>query len=244
MSSPIRAAPVQIRRWHAFQSTAEMEGAAAEAILRVAEASIARRRVFEIVLAGGETPRRVYQRLRAADTDWSAWHVYFGDERCLPVTDPDRNSMMAGRTWLDHVAIPRSQIFPIPAERGAEAASAAYAAIVSGIGLFDLVLLGLGDDGHTASLFPAPARRVYSADAATVAVFDAPKPPPQRVSLSAARLSAARHVIYLISGAAKQQAVNDWQHGAAIPAAEITPADGVDIYIDFKPSEPVERGGS
>ena len=229
MSSSATLASVQNRRWRVFGSTAELEAAAAKAILDIAGEATARRRAFHLVLAGGTTPRRVYELLRVADTDWSVWHVYFGDERCLPADDPERNSLMAAQAWLDHVAIPRDQIFPIPAERGAEAAATAYAAAVSEIESFDLVLLGLGEDGHTASLFP---NRVHSDDAATVAVFDAPKPPPQRVSLGARRLGAARHVVFLVTGAAKRQAVMDWRNGLPIPAAEIRPAAGVDIYID------------
>ena len=206
--------------------------AAVRTIIQAAQQSIEQRHAFRIVLAGGTTPRPVYELLRACDTDWSAWHVYFGDERCLPVDDAERNSLMAAQAWLDHVAIPKSQIFPIPAERGAPAAAAAYAITLSGIESFDLVLLGLGEDGHTASLFPNEARSDCASDAAAIAVLAAPKPPAQRVSLSASRLGAARQVIFLVSGASKRQAVTDWRNGLAIPAAEIKPADGVDIYVD------------
>lgn len=226
------SAPVQNRRWHVFGSTAELETAAARAILEIAGEATARRHAFHIVLAGGTTPRRVYELLRAAAADWSAWHVYFGDERCLPEDDPERNSLMAAQAWLNHVTIPRRQIFTIPAERGAEAAASAYAMTLSGIELFDLVLLGLGEDGHTASLFPNRTQRSEHGGPAVLPVFDAPKPPPQRVSLSAGRLSAARHVIFLVSGAAKQKAIMAWHRDAPIPAAEIKPPVGVDIYIE------------
>ena len=96
---------------------------------------------------------------------------------------------------------------------------------------FDLVLLGLGDDGHTASLFPGHTWGEESGAPAAIAVHNAPKPPPDRVSLSAARLSTSRAVIFLVSGEAKHQAVADWRSGRHIPASVITPATGVDIFL-------------
>ena len=224
--------PPQHCRWHGYHTVAELEQAAAQAILRAAQQAISQRGAFHIVLAGGTSPRRVYELLRRADADWAAWHVYFGDERCLPPGHAQRNSRMAALAWLDHVAIPPDQIHPISAEMGAQNAASAYARIVAGIGLFDLVLLGLGEDGHTASLFPDHDWGNTPDAPATIAVFDSPKPPPQRISLSAFRLGAARQVMFLVTGAAKQQTVKDWRNGVAIPAAAITPANGVDVYIE------------
>ena len=139
---------------------------------------------------------------------------------------------MAALAWLDHVSIPREQIHLIPAERGAEIAANSYAQAVAGIEQFDLVLLGLGEDGHTASLFPGHELGNAPNAPATIAVFDAPKPPPERVSLSARRLSSARQVMFLVTGEAKRQAVGEWRNGVAIPAAAIAPASGVDIYLE------------
>ena len=230
--------PPQQCRWHGYSTTAALEQAAAQAILHAAQQAIHQRGAFHIVLAGGTTPRRVYELLRATDADWAAWHVYFGDERCLPPGHAERNSRMAGLAWLDHVTIRSSRIHLIPAEMGAQAAASVYAQAVRDIELFDLVILGLGEDGHTASLFPndhsVPNRDLgATSDApAAIAVEDAPKPPPQRVSLSAHRLSAARQVMFLVTGAAKQQAITNWRNGLDIPAAFITPADGVDVYLD------------
>jgi len=138
---------------------------------------------------------------------------------------------MAAETWLDHVAIPRHQIHAIPAEQGAERAAAAYVQILSGLGGFDLVLLGLGDDGHTASLFPDHEWGVDPGAPAAIAVHNAPKPPADRVSLSAACLSAARAVMFLVSGEAKRRAVADWRSGKRIPASVIAPVAGVDVYL-------------
>ncbi|MDP1679661.1 MAG: 6-phosphogluconolactonase [Candidatus Nitrotoga sp.] len=224
--------PPQQCRWHCFNTTAELEQAATQAILQAALQAINLRGTFHIVLAGGTTPRRVYESLRKADADWAAWHVYFGDERCLPADHVERNSWIAAQAWLNHVAIPLTQIHLIPAENGAQAAASAYAHTLASIELFDLVLLGLGEDGHTASLFPGHELGNTADAPAVIAEENAPKYPPQRVSLSAHRLSAARKVIFMVSGTIKQQAVRDWRTGVAIPAAAINPANGVDVYLE------------
>ena len=228
------SATTQQCRWHSYSTTTELEQAATQAILCAAQKAISQHGAFHIVLAGGTTPRRIYESLRKADADWAAWHVYFGDERCLPPCHAERNSRMAALAWLDHVAIPPGQVHPIPADRGAEIAANAYVQTLEGIRLFDLVLLGLGEDGHTASLFPGHELGNTPDAPAAIAVFDAPKPPPQRVSLSAYRLGAAHQVMFLVTGEAKRQAVTDWRNGVAIPATAITPASGVDVYIEAK----------
>ena len=224
--------PLQQCRWHSFNTTAELEQAATHAILQAALQAISLRGTFHIVLAGGTTPRRVYESLRNVDADWAAWHVYFGDERCLPTDHVERNSWMAAQAWLNHVAIPLTQIHFIPTEKGAQAAASVYAQTLAGIELFDLVLLGLGEDGHTASLFSGHQLGNTADAPAVIVVESALKYPPQRISLSAHRLSAARKVIFMVSGAMKQQAVRDWRNGVAIPAATISPTNGVDVYLE------------
>lgn len=222
----------QTCRWHPFESSIALEHAAVAEIERLARVAIDSRKSFSIVLAGGTTPRRIYDALRHITTDWRLWHIYYGDERCLPTGDAERNSRMAEQAWLDHVEIPATQIYTIPAEKGAVIASEEYARIVDKIAVFDLVLLGLGEDGHTASLFPNHELGDQPGAPAALAVHDAPKPPPERVSLSAHRLSKARNVLFLITGKSKIQAVTDWRSQKPIPASGITPENGVDIYIE------------
>ena len=219
-------------RWHSYITTAELEQTAVRAILHAAQLAITQRGAFHIVLAGGTTPRRIYESLRIANADWAAWHVYFGDERCLPPDHAERNSRMAALAWLNHVAIPAEQLHAIPAELGAEIAASSYAQIVNEIEQFDLVLLGLGEDGHTASLFPDHEWGNTPDAPAAIAVHDSPKPPPERISLSAHRLSETRQLMYLVTGESKRQAVQDWRNGGGIPAAAIAPASGVDVYIE------------
>jgi 6-phosphogluconolactonase len=226
-------------RWHAVSDDRALQQAALEAILAGAERAIRERGQFHVVLAGGNTPREIYRRLNTAQTDWAAWHIYFGDERCLPPADPERNSRMAAEAWLDRVPVPLLQLHTIPAELGASRAARMYAETLRTVGDFDLVLLGLGEDGHTASLFPGHEWGTEPGSPDTLAVLDAPKPPPQRVSLSAARLSRAWQVLFLVSGESKHQAVAMWRAGKDIPARAIVPAAGVDVLVESALLPPV-----
>ncbi len=219
-------------RWHPVPDLPALARAASARILAAADRALRARGQFHLVLAGGNTPRGTYRELRDAAVDWSAWNIYFGDERCLPPDDAERNSRMAAECWLDHVAIPASQRHPIPAELGPDEAAARYAATLRSVGEFDVVLLGLGEDGHTASLFPGHAWGEAPGSAAVLGVFDAPKPPPRRVSLSAARLSDARDVIFVVAGDDKQRAVTQWREAARIPARAIKPPAGVDVIVE------------
>ena len=219
-------------RWHGVADESEMQQAALETILGAAARAIEERGQFHVVLAGGRTPRDIYICLCAAQTDWSAWHVYFGDERCLPPADPARNSRMAFEVFLDRIPVPPFQIHPIPAESGASEAARAYGETLQTVGDFDLVLLGLGEDGHTASLFPGHEWGASAGSPDTLAVFDAAKPPRQRVSMSAARLSRSRQVLFLVSGESKRQAVARWRAGQDIPARAILPVTGVDVLVE------------
>lgn len=219
-------------RWHAVADKVELARRGCQWIATAADAGIRLRDSFHLVLAGGSTPQACYELLREIDTDWSRWFIWFGDERCVPIGDAQRNDAMAGEAWLDRVPIPRENIYPMPAELGAEAGAKAYARALDGVGDFDLVLLGLGEDAHTASLFPGHdwGTAIDAADA--LPVFDSPKPPPQRVSLSAARLSRTREVLFLVSGEGKRAAVRAWHTQADIPARAVRPSAGVDVLIE------------
>jgi len=222
----------ELCRWHAVADELALQQAAIETILASAAQAIHERGRFHLVLAGGNTPRGIYHGLPTVQTDWSAWHIYFGDERCLPPADPERNSRMAAEVWLDRVPIPAFHLHTIPGELGAVQAARMYAETLWAVGDFDLVLLGLGEDGHTASLFPDHEWGATPGSPDTLAVLDAPKPPPQRVSLSAARLSRTRQVIFLVSGESKHRAVAEWRAGKDIPARAIMPAAGVDVLVE------------
>ncbi len=217
----------QITRWHAFESQDAINRAAVKRILTAAEEAIAKHGSFLVVLAGGSTPKSVYQLLAKEQADWSNWHVFHNDDRCLPVDHAERNSKMAREAWLNHVAIPQDQIHDIPAELGNIEGAKAYAKTLAGVRSFDLVILGLGEDGHTASLFPGHA---VDNSADVVPVFNSPKPPADRVTMSQNRLNHTHEVIFLVTGAGKQDAVDRWLKGELIPATLIAPECGVDVY--------------
>lgn len=214
-------------RWHSFTSQDAINQAAVSRILAAANEAIAQHGRFLIVLAGGSTPKSVYTLLAKEQADWANWHVYHNDDRCLPVDDAERNSKMARDVWLNHVAIPAIQIHDIPTELGNIEGAKAYSEILKGVGTFDLVILGLGEDGHTASLFPD---QMIDSTADAVPVFNAPKPPADRVTISAKRLNNTHEVMFLVTGAGKQEAVDKWRTGRSIPATLIKPKNGVDVY--------------
>ena len=214
-------------RWHQYYSQVEMNEAAISRILIAASAAIKMQGSFLIVLAGGNTPKSIYKALSHAPADWANWHVYYNDDRCLPVDHAERNSKIARDVWLNHVPIPANQIHDIPTELGNIEGAKAYAKTLAGVRMFDLVILGVGEDGHTASLFPKQAID-NSADA--VPVFDAPKPPADRVTMSQNRLNTTHEVMFLVTGAGKQEAVDSWRKGATLPATLIMPKNGVDVY--------------
>ena len=217
----------QLSRWYQFDSQHDINIAALQAILNAASRAIAAKGSFSIVLAGGGTPKSIYALLPKQNADWAHWHVYINDDRCLPVDHIDRNSKMVSDVWLSHVNIPKNQIHNIPSELGPIEGAKAYAKTLESVGTFDLVLFGLGEDGHTASLFPDHA---VDNSADVVPVFDSPKPPAERVTMSQNRLNNTHEAIFLVTGKGKQWAVGQWWGGAAIPATLIKPACGVDVY--------------
>lgn len=214
-------------RWKSFESIESLRHSVCDAIVKSANDAIAKRGKFSIVLAGGNTPRAIYRVLRDLPMDWSKWHIYHADERCLPIDHEDRNSLMVNQVWLDHVEIPAQQVHDIPAELGAIEGAKAYAETLAGAPTFDMVLLGLGEDGHTASLFP---NHVVDNSADAVPVFNSPKPPAERITVSQNRLNNSHAVIFMVTGASKQVAVDNWRKNVKIPATLISPANGVDVY--------------
>ena len=216
-------------RWQRCSDAAAVAEAAVSRILSAAEQAIEARGCFRLVLAGGSTPERVYRRLADCDADWPRWQLYLGDERCLPVDDPERNSRMIEQAWLRHSPLLPAQIHWIPAERGAEQGARDYQSLIEGILPFDMVLLGVGEDGHTASLFPG---QWHDPQQLVVPVNDAPKPPPERISLNYSALAQTQAVLVLVTGEGKREAVQRWRAGESLPVAELECECGVDVLID------------
>ena len=209
-----------------FDKKTEFDNSAASLIIDLANKAINKKGFFSIVLCGGGTPKTIYSKLANADTDWSSWYVYFGDERCLPIDHPDRNSLMAHDSWLVKSKIPSAQIFPIPSEIGNKKAADQYESIIGQVKQFDLVLLGFGEDGHIASLFPG---HLWGDDRLVIPVFNAPKAPSERVSLTIKSLSNSIDVIFLVAGKNKAKAFSSWEDPMVTPASLISATNDVRI---------------
>jgi 6-phosphogluconolactonase len=211
------------------QSIEEITHVVCERILTLAAQAIHERGQFKLVLAGGKTPEKVYSLLAKSDADWSKWVIYHGDERTLPVDHTDRNSVMAANAWLNHVAIPKSQIFDMPTELGTKESARLYREVIKNAMPFDLVLLGMGEDGHIASLFPDV---LHDESELIHEIYHSPKPPAERITLSANTLSATHTLLFLITGENKKEAFTRWQAGEKLPVATVSAIDTLDVYLD------------
>jgi 6-phosphogluconolactonase len=187
----------------------ELAEAAARAAIADLEAAVEAHGSATWVLAGGGTPAAAYRRLAGHDlragVEWDRVRVAMGDERCVPVEHPDSNWGLAAAALLDHVPVPDHHLLRPPGELGPEAAADAYQAALAalpGPPRLELVWMGLGEDGHCLSLFP-DRPEVEAADRLVVAVHDAPKPPPERVSLTLAALAGTERLVVLAAGEAK-----------------------------------------
>jgi 6-phosphogluconolactonase len=224
LQAPARRRAPPARRIEIFPDAGALARAAAAAFAALAREAVAARDRFIVALAGGTTPRALYQQLAAAhreDCPWPRVHVFLGDERFVPPGDPASNDRMVRETLLDPAGVPDAQRHPFPVERGdpeavARAHDAALRAFFGPSGpAFDLVLLGLGADGHTASLFPrSPALRLR---ARWVAAVEAPVPPRARLTLTLPAINAAARVWFLVTGEAKAEALRQTLHGPRRP---------------------------
>ncbi len=219
-------------QWRVFADADALVRALADALCAEAAAAIAARGAFQLVLAGGGTPRALYAELARRGAGDARWHIWYGDERCLPANDPQRNSTMAEAAWLAASAIPEEQRWPIPAEYGAGEGAAVYADWLARVDDFDVVLLGMGEDGHTASLFPGHDWGAQPDGPDVLAVRDAPKPPPERVSLSAARLNRSAKLWVVVTGAGKRDALRRWRRGEALPVAAVQGRQETVAWLD------------
>ena len=233
--SQIRVYPTRIAAAHA---------AVAQFIVSSEKAITARGR-FTVALAGGSTPRDVY-RLLANDeysplVEWDHTQVFWGDERCVPLADPENNAHMAREALLDHVSIPMDHIHRVQSQFPPEDAALDYEHILRNYffarGLdaprFDLVLLGMGAEGHTASLFPYSSA-LYERERWCVATF-VDKIQQWRITLTPLALNSASKVIFLVVGEEKAEALREVlsepKNPELFPAQIIDPAEGRVLWI-------------
>lgn len=214
-----------------LQDEAAVSRAAAEYVATRAAESIRDRGCFRLALSGGSTPRELY-RLLASEyrdrIDWPKVHAFMGDERCVPIDHPDSNFRMASENLIDRVPI--GTVSRVACERGIDDAVLRYAEAL-GTEPLDLILLGLGYDGHTASLFPGAmfesGRRVVHTHS--------PVPPHDRISLSLKAINESRAVAFLVTGAGKSSRLRAvLQHGSGaptLPAACVRPTTGELVWF-------------
>jgi 6-phosphogluconolactonase len=214
-------------------SKQSLSDAAAVRFLAAVREAVATRGVAQVALTGGSMGSAIFASLLATpgrdEVDWSQVYVWWGDERYLPAGDPDRNDTQNDEAGLSQLGLDGGKVFRVEgpdASESAEASASSYAITLRefGQGEFDVVLLGVGPDGHVASLFPHhPAQRIT--DAVAVAVHESPKPPPDRVSLTFECLNRTREVWFLVAGPDKADAVA----AALAPGADRwdVPASGV-----------------
>lgn len=243
-------------------SAGALADVAAEHFVAAAGDAIQARGAFVVALSGGSTPRRTYERLAkeplGSRVMWSRVQVLWGDERCVPPDQAESNYRMARETLLDHVPVPAANVHRIHGEDDPAAAAALYEATMRALletpagppraapgARIDLVLLGLGDDGHTASLFPGSAaaheqsRWVMAEYAAAAAMW--------RVTLTPAVINAAAEVLFLVSGAAKAGVVRRVLEGPyrpqQLPAQAIAPSNGrVRWWVDAAAAAELGKG--
>ena len=194
---------------------AALAEAAADVFVEEACAAVAARGTFFVALAGGTTFDAAYRLLAAPPRrdagDWSHVVVFFGDERCVPEGAPERNDRAAKEALLDRVPIPKENVHAVDVTRHDPAAvyeaelHTAFGAPAGAVPRFDLVLLGMGPDGHVASLFPGHDA-LRANERLVIRIAGSPKPPPERVTLTFPVLNAGRTVLLVASGEAKREA--------------------------------------
>ncbi len=195
---------------------------------------------FGLALSGGSTPKRLYELLAsdyAKEIPWDRLHLFWGDERCVPPDHPDSNYRLACEALIARVPIPPGNVHRVPVElESPEQTAEAYEQTLRAFGPLDVVLLGVGADGHTASLFPG--HPILEEKTRWVSAIPEPigSPPHPRITLTLAALGQADYVFFLASGAEKQAVVrailNDPQTAQRYPAARVRPRKEIVWYVD------------
>ena len=236
-----------------FKDADELSRAAADLFVTLAVQSIRERGRFLVALSGGSTPMALYRLLAREPIDWTRIHVFWGDERLVLPEDAENSYGQAREALLKHIPIPTENIHRVASELDPVAAARDYASILREFAAppldwprFDLVLLGLGEDGHTASLFPGSPVDATEPVIAVTAQYQGR--PARRVTLTPLVFNAARQVIFLVTGANKAVTLkgvfSDYNSSEQIPAKRIQPADGQVTWLvdkaagkEIKPSD-------
>ncbi len=217
---------------------------AAQHIVRIANESIATSGRFTMVLSGGTTPRKTYgllgSELYSKRINWTLVHIFWGDERSVPPESPDSNYRMAHEVFLSKIPVPTVQVHRMLAnEPDRDAASQEYVEemqrvfATDDIPSFDLIQLGMGPEGHTASLFPH--QEALHEERRLVMPVSVPKPPPDRLTFTPPLLNAARNILFLVTGSDKADALHAVLEGPyqpdEYPAQIVRPPNGEVVWM-------------
>jgi 6-phosphogluconolactonase len=228
-----------------FNSINELSQYAADLFVEIANQSIAKRGRFLAALSGGSTPMRLYELLGNKfqnKADWSRIHFFWGDERCVPVKDAGNSYGQTKKVWFEKINIPDEHIHRVLSELEPDSAAMEYARTLKDFAepplewpCFDLALLGMGDDGHTASLFPNSPMEMDSPTLAVTANYQGR--PANRVTLTPKVLNSSRNIVFLVTGKSKAETLSrvlgDLYIPKELPAQRIAPTDGnLDWLID------------
>ena len=227
-----------------FPSLASLSKAAAKDIAALAKEAIASSGRFTIALSGGNTPRSLYETLARdyqSTIDWSHVLFFLGDERYVRYDDPASNYCMARETLFNHIPVTFENVYPVntalpnPEKAATDYSTELRLTIGGGLPSFDLILLGLGNDGHTASLFPGTD--FESEKGKLVVVTSSPIPPTVRISLTLDVINAARNVFFLVAGSDKasilREVLEDRENAhPKCPAAMVHPAGDLVWFVD------------
>ncbi len=207
--------------YHSYDNIEHLAKAAANFIAQKIDECLRHQSRCRIALPGGNTPVLCLQKLSRLDLSWDQIEWYMGDERCLPIGHVERNDTMVSKILFNGQDPLKKHFFPIKAELGAEKAAKDYRAQIEAFDALDIVILGMGEDGHTASLFPN--NNALTKQDSVVAVFNAPKPPEERVSLGLNTLIKAKCRIVLAPGEGKKEALKKLTKGEKLPISLIGP---------------------
>lgn len=226
---------------HIFDDSQDLYRDAAERVCAAAQSALGERGRFTMLLSGGSTPRPLYALLGSDEyahrINWSATHLFWGDERMVPISDPQSNYRMVAETLLSRIDMPPGNIHRIrialPADEAARSYEQELRRYFGAVTSFDFGLLGMGAEGHTASLFPG-SRALGEAQRLAVAVLDRS---PQRVTLTLPALNAASAILFLVRGGEKAPALKAVLEGPPdpdLPAALVRP--GMTVWLVDRPA--------
>ncbi|GMQ77569.1 MAG: 6-phosphogluconolactonase [Anaerolineae bacterium] len=220
--------------------------AAAERLSQIALDAVSKRGVFHLVLSGGRTPETLYRLLSippfSSSLPWPQTQVYWGDERSVSLNSAESNSGQAWRTFLKDVPVPEDNIHRISGELEPRLAAEEYCDLLKSFSgqegewpRFDLIFLGLGDDGHTASLFPGPIRQEEKNSLVMAVTADYGDRPPSRITMTPLAINSARNIIFLVSGSRKAAALDAALNGPTDlekwPVQRIRPENGRTVWL-------------